>query len=33
MYNQARYGEVDVITGDYLAGLEIPSMRFWAQAS
>lgn len=22
MYNQAKYGDVDVITGDYLAGTE-----------
>ena len=33
MYNQAKYGEVDIITGDYLAGIETPPISFRSQAS
>ena len=27
-YNQAKYGDVDVITGDYLAGVSASSPRY-----
>ena len=33
MYNQAKYGHVDVITGDYLAGEAMPRYRFCVEVS